>query len=626
MVDIPDNATTTAVFDGDASTLATFSGELETFDDGDWIKVTLTAGVTYNFFGSSVSAGTLGGDSEMRLFDASGTQVAVNDDEAAGTLNSFFSFTATTSGSYFVEMSSRSGPGSYSVAVEVAADHQRLTVGADNAFGGSATIVGDKGDDTIGLDSAGFSALGEQGNDILTGNLFANLISGGLGNDSINGGAGDDQLFGDTGDDLIRGDDGADDMRGGDGADLLGGDAGNDKIFGGNGSDDIRGGADNDILQGGTGADKLTGESGDDTFFVDAANDLVFEVAGQGKDTVFASVSYALLASQEIEVLRSSTISAAAINLTGNEFANTLIGNAGKNALVGGLGDDTLNGGLGADTLNGGAGNDTYVLGAEATGVDTVIDSTGVDTLTSTISRSLADYTTIERLTLVGTAAINGTGNTLANTLLGNSGNNILDGKAGADTMKGGAGNDTYVVDNVGDLIVELAGQGTDIVKAGVTYTLANNIEDLTLTGAGNIGGTGNTTANHVLGNTGNNVIDGKLGNDTLTGGGGVDSFLFDTALNALSNVDTIVDFSAPTDTIRLDKDVFTAFTTTGTLTAAAFHVGAAAADADDRIVFNAATGNLFYDRDGTGAASPVQFAHLNGSPTLSNTDFVVVA
>src|SRR5262249_13112060 len=187
-----------------------------------------------------------------------------------------------------------------------------------------------------------------------------------------------------------------------------------------------------------------------------------------------------------------------------------------------------------------------------------------------------------------------------------------------------GDGNDTYVVDNAGDVVTEAAGQGTDTVQSSLTYTLGANLENLTLTGVGNIKGTGNGLVNHVDGNAGNNVIDGMLGNDILSGGGGHDAFLFDTALT--SNIDTVVGFSTAIDTIRLHKSAFTAFTTTGTLAAAAFDLGTAASDADDRIIYNTATGNLFYDRDGTGAAAAVEFAHLNGNPALSNTNFFIVA
>jgi Ca2+-binding RTX toxin-like protein len=190
--------------------------------------------------------------------------------------------------------------------------------------------------------------------------------------------------------------------------------------------------------------------------------------------------------------------------------------------------------------------------------------------------------------------------------------------------MKAGNGDDTYIVDNVGDQAIEAGGQGTDTVKSGVSYTIGNNIEKLTLTGSAAVNGTGNSLANTITGNNAVNVLNGGLGNDTLFGGGNNDTFLFNTTLT--SNIDTVADFSASHDTIELDRSIFTAITTLGTLSAAAFFTGAAAHDADDRIIYNAGNGNLFYDRDGTGAIAAVQFARLTGAPAISNTDFNVVA
>jgi Ca2+-binding RTX toxin-like protein len=221
-------------------------------------------------------------------------------------------------------------------------------------------------------------------------------------------------------------------------------------------------------------------------------------------------------------------------------------------------------------------------------------------------------------MTLTGSANIDATGNSLVNTLTGNSGKNLIDGKQGADTMQGAAGNDTYVVDNSGDTVIETDGNGTDLVRSSASFSLAGQfIENLTLTGIGNVNATGNSLNNSIAGNSGNN---------TLTGAQGADTFWFTTELNAATNVDHITDF-ASIDTINLDEDIFTALTA-GTLAASAFASGAgltSAQDADDRIVYNTTTGALFYDADGVGGTAAVQFAVLDNHAALTNADFVVV-
>src|SRR4030095_683456 len=139
-----------------------------------------------------------------------------------------------------------------------------------------------------------------------------------------------------------------------------------------------------------------------------------------------------------------------------------------------------LDGGAGADALRGGAGNDTYIVDSTSD-VITENANEGTDLVQSGVTLTLA--ANVENLTLTGAAAINATGNTLANTLVGNSANNVLTGGTGADAMSGGQGGDTYVVDDAGDAITELASEGTDLVQSSVTYALAANVENLTLTG-----------------------------------------------------------------------------------------------------------------------------------------------
>jgi len=222
--------------------------------------------------------------------------------------------------------------------------------------------------------------------------------------------------------------------------------------------------------------------------------------------------------------------------LSGSGLSDLLAGLAGNDSIADALGDDTLDGGTGFDTLDGGAGNDTYVVDSTRD----VIHESGADAsdrvqASITIDLNNAAYDGIEHVTLTGTAALNATGDDAANLLIGNSGANKLDGGVGADTMLGGAGNDTYTVDNGKDVVIELAGEGTDQVNSAFTFTLSDFVENLTLTGSSDSAGTGNALANKITGNAAPNALDGgdgetndtligNEGDDTLDGGNGADS------------------------------------------------------------------------------------------------------
>ncbi|MFN9400997.1 MAG: bluetail domain-containing putative surface protein, partial [Dolichospermum sp.] len=219
---------------------------------------------------------------------------------------------------------------------------------------------------------------------------------------------------------------------------------------------------------------------------------------------------------------------------------------------------DTLIGTTGADILIGLAGNDTYTVNHVGDIVTEALNA-GTDLVNASISYTLPNN--VENLTLTGSSNINGTGNSLDNTLTGNSGNNTLTGNAGNDTLNGGAGidiligglgNDVYVVDTTTDTITENANEGTDTVQSSVTYTLGNNLENLTLTGAAAINGTGNAGNNTITGNSGNNTLNGGAGRDILTGGVGSDIFVFRFGQSPVSGADRITDFAIGTDKIDL--------------------------------------------------------------------------
>ena len=207
-------------------------------------------------------------------------------------------------------------------------------------------------------------------------------------------------------------------------------------------------------------------------------------------------------------------------NVTGDSLA----GGGGNDTLVGGDGNDTLDGGTGIDSLIGGAGNDTYF--ADNLG-DIIVESLdgGTDIVFSTASHTLG--ANVEILTYRGSASATLMGNELANTIIGNTLGNRLDGAGGIDSLIGGAGNDTYVVDNLGDIIVEGLGGGTDLVESSINYTLGGNLEQLSLTGTA-ISATGNSLVNTISGNASNNSIDGGLGADSLIGGAGNDTYFVD--------------------------------------------------------------------------------------------------
>lgn len=410
----------------------------------------------------------------------------------------------------------------------------------------------------------------------------------------------------------------------------------------------------NTITGGGTsaggGTDVLIGLNGNDIYVVDSVNSVIFEQASEGVlDTANVTVSgFTLNTGSNVEVLNATYADGGAgFALVGNELAQQINGGSGA---------DTLAGGGGNDTLAGGAGNDVYrVADNNVTITETAGNGTFDQVFTVGISYQLAAAANIEYLSTTAQGSsenINFTGNQLAQVIAGNYGNNVLDSGQAAvtgtgiyaqagdltvgDTMIGLVGNDTYRVYSQNDVVVEAAGQGTDVISTSASYSLAANnaatynggsaqsIEtlrvDSSVGASAAISLTGDGQANTLVGHAGQNTLDGGLGNDTLTGGAGSDSFQFSTALGS-GNVDTITDFQAG-DLIRVSTGIFTAVA--GGYTADNFVVGTAAADGNDYFVYNQTTGQLFYDADGNGtASSAVLFAQLTAGTALGFNDIV---
>jgi len=292
-------------------------------------------------------------------------------------------------------------------------------------------------------------------------------------------------------------------------------------------------------------------------------------------------------------------------SLSGLGGDDSLFGFQGKDDLIGGRGNDYLDGGIGSDRLIGGAGNDTYIV--NTTGDRTIEQANqGIDTVQASISWTLS--TNLENLTLTGRANLNGTGNTLDNTvngnrganrlsggdgndtLIGGKGNDILDGGNGNDTliggldvrqqgedvldtdvMTGGAGDDTYYVNQSTDTTVEGVGGGSDTVFVvtdrfdTTSYTLASNCENLEFLGKVAINGIGNDLDNTIQGNAANNNLEGKGGDDTLQGGAGIDTLTGDGGNDFLVGGDGDDQFIYVTDgaaftTAAIGKDTLTDF------------------------------------------------------------------
>lgn len=399
------------------------------------------------------------------------------------------------------------------------------------------------------------------------------------------------------------------------------------------GTDSIRGGLEtgngsgNTINVGTAGVVGITGVSGFE----------FFRLAQDGPNSMtVTNANFARLPGGEITVFGGAM---------GNTVDASSLSAANGVLLRGGTGLDVFLGGAGVDTLSYAGSNAAvsinlatqlasggHAAGDLFSGFENVQGSAHADRLVGDAQANLLEGGGGNDL-IVG-----GAGN---DTLLGGAGDDTLNGGTGADRMEGGTGNDRYVVDHVGDLVIELAGGGTDLVMSSISYTLGAHVENLNLLGTA-ITGIGNELANRImgqdsdnqlsggggddilLGGGGDDTLDGGTGMDRLTGGTGADSFAFTTALGA-GNVDIVTDYTVGEDRILLDSFIFGSLAA-GALGADAFFLGATANDADHRILYDAATGILAFDADGSGAGDAIAFAVLSAGLAMTAAEFVVIA
>lgn len=398
--------------------------------------------------------------------------------------------------------------------------------------GGDDWLVAGDGDDTIYAGSggdhleggAGYDRLfGGMGNDTILGGDDNDLIQGEEGSDTIWGGEGAGYLYGGAGDDVLHGGSFFDGMNGDEGNDLLFGYGGDDRLWDGAGDDELHGGDGDDELTVGDGVNWAYGGAGNDSFYVQpmgvdigmdtlagglgddvyllwnagsSATVVILENVGEGADIVYSTADYTLAENVENLTL-SERLPMPDFNGSGNALDNELRGNEGINQLAGG------------------AGNDRYFVSVGDSVVERVGE--GEDTIYADCDWVLAGE--VENLVLIGAARI-GTGSATNNLLVGNQLDNVLDGGLGADRFEGGLGNDLYILDGIAEVVLERPGEGVDTVQSAlVSVILADNVEDVVLTGKKAINATGNSLDNRITGNAATNVLAGRGGDDVYVVG-----------------------------------------------------------------------------------------------------------
>jgi Ca2+-binding RTX toxin-like protein len=510
-----------------------------------------------------------------------------------------------------------------------------------------ATINGTNGDDPTGT---------------LNGTADNDTINALGGNDFLYGAGGQDTLNGDSGDDIFF------------------------YQFGGESTDNFNNG---DIISGGIGTDEIqildstdfqtaTITSIERLRFTDSVNtDFRFATVNASQFGAGFSSNLNVVGDTDDDILQinmgttsvlnlsaftftswvggASTFSGDRVQINGDSDSETIIGTSVNDYIEGAMGNDILYGLGGIDFLTAGDGNDTIYGGA---GADTLSGGDGFDyaryddgnygNLTirldapnlNTGAAAGDTFTSIEALVSgVGNDTV--VGNSLANFLFGGGGNDNVYGQGGADYLNGGAGTNNlwggagadqhignigfdyarYDDANWGNLTIRLDAPAANVGAAAVgdTYT---GIEGL-VGGMGNDIVIGNASANYLFGSGGADYINALAGNDYMNGGAGADRFVFTTALNAATNVDKVADFTHTVDDFNLAKSIFASIG--GALDASELRLGAAAVDANDFLIYNSATGQLFYDANGNGAGGQTLFATVTAGTVLDTGDFVMV-
>jgi Ca2+-binding RTX toxin-like protein len=307
----------------------------------------------------------------------------------------------------------------------------------------------------------------------------------------------------------------------------------------------ISGGAGNDVLKGSTGNDLFVGAAGADVFKAGTGSDTVADLILAQADKVDLSAIAGYTSLSAVSLHMTQNLADTVIDLgSGNSLtlknvtaaslpASAFLFSASSGTSTGGTptggtttggttagtsGSDTLNGSSGADTLAGGLGDDHYTVNSAG---DVVIEKAGEGTDSVQASIDYILPANVENLTLTGSAAIDGTGNALANALIGNAAANTLEGLGGADALNGGSGIDTATYESSSSAVnvsllgaAGIGGDGSGDVLTNIENLIGSAFGDTIL---------GNTAANSLWGDSGHDSIRAGSGDDTVDGGVGSD-------------------------------------------------------------------------------------------------------